>query len=53
MVGAIQGARTFETSWLDVNAAERSAKMVQLPDAGSVPFPITVQLVVEFYSQRL
>jgi small subunit ribosomal protein S4 len=53
VVGAVQAARTFETSWLDVNPAGRTATMVQLPDAGSVPFPITVQLVVEFYSQRL
>jgi small subunit ribosomal protein S4 len=53
VVGALQAAKTFETSWLDVNATERSAKMVQLPDAASVPFPIAVQLVVEFYSQRL
>jgi small subunit ribosomal protein S4 len=53
VVGSVQAARTFETSWLDVNAPARSAKMLQLPDAGSVPFPITVQLVVEFYSQRL
>ncbi len=53
VVGALQASRPFETSWLDVNAGERSAKMLQLPDAGSVPFPITVQLVVEFYSQRL
>jgi small subunit ribosomal protein S4 len=53
VLGAIQAAKTFETSWLDVNAGDRSAKVLQLPDAGSVPFPITVQLVVEFYSQRL
>jgi small subunit ribosomal protein S4 len=53
VVGSVQAARTFETSWLDVNAPARTAKMLQLPDAGSVPFPITVQLVVEFYSQRL
>jgi len=53
VLGAIQSAKSFETSWLDVNSGERSARMVQLPDAGSVPFPIAVQLVVEFYSQRL
>jgi small subunit ribosomal protein S4 len=53
VVGALQAARPFETSWLDVNATDRSAKLVQLPDAASVPFPIAVQLVVEFYSQRL
>lgn len=53
VAGAVQAARPFETSWLDVNAAERSAKMTALPDAGSVPFTIAVQLVIEFYSQRI
>jgi small subunit ribosomal protein S4 len=53
VVGALGAARPFETSWLSVNAAQRSARVVTLPDASSVPFPISVQLVVEFYSQRL
>lgn len=51
--GALQNARAFETSWLSVNAAERTATVVAAPDAGSVPFSVAVQLVVEFYSQRV
>jgi small subunit ribosomal protein S4 len=53
VVGALGGARPLETSWLSVNPAQRSARVLSLPDASSVPFPISVQLVVEFYSQRL
>ncbi|MEY4546026.1 MAG: hypothetical protein RL685_2221 [Pseudomonadota bacterium] len=53
VVGALQASRPFETSWLSVNAAERSAQVNSLPEASSVPFPIAVQLVIEFYSQRL
>jgi small subunit ribosomal protein S4 len=53
VVGALQASRPFETSWLSVNAAERSAQVSSLPEASSVPFPIAVQLVIEFYSQRL
>jgi small subunit ribosomal protein S4 len=53
VVGAVTAARPFETSWLDINAGERSAKLVSRPDAASVPFPVSIQLVVEFYSQRL
>lgn len=51
--GALQAPRGFETSWLSVNAAERTATVTAAPDAGSVPFTVAVQLVVEFYSQRV
>jgi small subunit ribosomal protein S4 len=51
--GSIEAARPFETSWLSVTAAERSATVVTPPDAKSVPFNVAVQLVVEFYSQRI
>jgi small subunit ribosomal protein S4 len=53
VVGAVQATRGLETSWLEVNAVARSATMTTRPDATSVPFPVSVQLVVEFYSQRL
>jgi small subunit ribosomal protein S4 len=53
VAGSLGVARSMQTSWLDVNPAERSARVVSLPGASSVPFPIEVQLVVEFYSQRV
>jgi small subunit ribosomal protein S4 len=46
-------ASAMLTPWLEVDHAERVAKVLTLPDVNSVPFPIQVQLVVEYYSQRL
>jgi hypothetical protein len=53
VLGVLQNPRGFETHWLSVNAAERSATVITPPDAASVPFNVAVQLVVEFYSQRV
>lgn len=46
-------ADTFQTSWLEVDRDARRAAVTSLPDETSVLFPLRVQLVVEFYSQRL
>lgn len=43
----------FPTPWLDVNAASLEARVVSMPDPDSVPFPLNVQRVIEFYSQRI
>jgi small subunit ribosomal protein S4 len=53
VAAALDSPREMQTSWLEINKAERSARVVALPDAGSVPFTVDVQLVVEFYSQRV
>lgn len=42
----------FPTDWLSVDTTELTATVKELPSAGSVPFPVKMQLVVEFYSQR-
>jgi small subunit ribosomal protein S4 len=42
----------FPTDWLTVDATELTATVKELPDASSIPFPVKMQLVVEFYSQR-
>ncbi|MBX3187472.1 MAG: 30S ribosomal protein S4 [Labilithrix sp.] len=46
-------ADTFQTPWLEVDRDARRASVIALPDETSVLFPLRVQLVVEFYSQRL
>jgi ribosomal protein S4 len=43
---------SFPTDWISVEPAERRATVTSLPDATAIPFPIRLQLVVEFYSQR-
>lgn len=46
-------ADTFQTPWLDVQRDARRATVTTLPDETSVLFPLRVQLVIEYYSQRL
>ena len=48
-----QIADTFQTPWLEVDRTARKATVVTLPDETSVLFPLRVQLVIEYYSQRL
>lgn len=46
-------ADSFQTPWLEVDRTARRATVATLPDETSILFPLRVQLVVEFYSQRL
>jgi small subunit ribosomal protein S4 len=39
--------------WLQWNDAEKAVKIAHLPDADQVPFPVDVQQVVEYYSNRI
>lgn len=39
--------------WLAVEEAAFSATVSHLPDVAEIPFPIEMQLVVEYYSQRI
>ncbi len=43
----------FETPWLEVNASERKAKLIQWPHEDAIPFQVNIQLVIEYYSNRL
>ncbi|MGC4094403.1 MAG: 30S ribosomal protein S4 [Polyangiaceae bacterium] len=43
----------FPTPWLEVSAEKLEAKMTMLPPPDSIPFPLSVQRVIEFYSQRV
>ncbi len=43
----------FPTPWLAVNAEERMAQLTQLPEDDAIPFALNMQLVIEFYSNRL
>ena len=38
-------------TWLHLDEAEPSARMTSLPDEQSVPFPVDLRLVIEFYSR--
>jgi small subunit ribosomal protein S4 len=49
---ALDTRQNFDAPWLAVNKDERKASLQQLPDETAVPFPVDVQLVIEFYAQR-
>jgi small subunit ribosomal protein S4 len=51
--GALATPLPFPTPWLDVNAEQRSAKLTQIPEDDAIPFAINMQLVIEYYSNRL
>ena len=53
VTGALDAAQALDTPWLRIDKQKRTATVCSLPEASSVPFPIEVQLVVEFYSQRV
>ncbi len=50
---ALGSAAELRPAWLEVDETARSARVAALPDETSIPFPITIQLVVEFYSRSL
>jgi small subunit ribosomal protein S4 len=51
--GALATPLPFPTPWLEVNAEQRSAKLTQLPEDDAIPFALNMQLVIEYYSNRL
>lgn len=46
----VGGAVLAAPDWLEVDSSALSARVTSLPSADAVPFPIELQLVVEFYS---
>lgn len=48
---ALAEQRRWDNSWLQIDAEARSCTITQLPDDTAIPFPVDVQLVIEFYAQ--
>jgi small subunit ribosomal protein S4 len=46
----VGGAVLAAPDWLEVDSSAPTARVTSLPGADAVPFPIELQLVVEFYS---
>ena len=53
VVAGLARADMEAPSWLAVDKDARQARVTSLPDETSIPFPIEVQLIIEYYSQRL
>ena len=49
----LDGPALSHPEWLEFDESTVSIRIVSLPDANSVPFPLELSLVVEFYSQLL
>jgi small subunit ribosomal protein S4 len=50
---ALQTMGPYRPDWLKVEAEQRRVTMLEHPDGGSAPFPVELQLVVEFYSRSM
>jgi small subunit ribosomal protein S4 len=48
---ALRSFRMQRPSWLHLDETEMTARLQALPDEQSVPFPIDLRLIVEFYSR--
>ena len=46
-----EGVFGVSPKWLDVNAAELTAKVVSLPEREDIDYPVEEHLIVEFYSK--
>ena len=47
------GISLIRPDWIDFNNETLTAKVAALPAPGSVPFPVDVSSVIEYYAQRL
>lgn len=50
---SLQELALIRPEWISWNEGALEAKVVHLPEANDVPFPIEMQLVVEYYAKRL
>lgn len=50
---SLESTSIARPDWLDVTKDQLKAKVREFPTRDSVPFPVDLQLVVEFYSKRL
>lgn len=52
-IALLGGPALIHPEWLEFDESAVSIRIVSLPTADSVPFPLDLSLVVEFYSQLL
>ncbi|PIE15891.1 MAG: 30S ribosomal protein S4 [Proteobacteria bacterium] len=53
VVEAFESQAPMKPEWVDVAASDKKAKVRDIPTKETVPFPLDVQLVVEYYSKRM
>ena len=52
-IALLDGPELNHTEWLEFNESTVSIQIVSLPNAESVPFPLELPLVIEYYSRLL
>ena len=50
---ALQTMGPYRPAWLKVEVEQRRVTMMEHPSGGAAPFPVELQLVVEFYSRSM
>ncbi|MCA9573984.1 MAG: 30S ribosomal protein S4 [Polyangiales bacterium] len=53
VAAALGDLRLTRPEWLEYQDDKKTASIKELPKADSVPFPVEVNLVIEYYSKRL
>ena len=53
IVSTLEAPPIGRPTWIDLDQAKLTAKIVAMPDAQSVPFPVNVGDVIEYYSRRI
>ena len=53
VVEALGEMSLIRPEWMEFDDKKRTTRVATMPSASSVPFPVDVQLVVEYYSKRM
>lgn len=53
IVSSLESISLGRPDWMEFDDKKRLVRINSIPSSDSVPFPVEVQLVVEFYSKRL
>ncbi len=52
-IALLDGPELKQTEWLELDESTVSIRILSLPNADSVPFPLELPLVIEYYSRLL
>ena len=50
---ALEDVRLARPDWIEFDEGKKTATIKSLPKVDSVPFPLEIDLVIEYYSKRL
>ncbi len=53
IVSTVEAPPIGRPTWIDLDQAKLTAKIIAMPDPTSMPFPVNVRDVIEYYSRRI